>query len=525
MGSVKTTMTLDAQQVIAEQRKAGESMAGVVQAYKDASQEASRLSATATRALREAMTPAERYENKLDDLRKAMEKGKLSEEQYAKAVAHTTKKYEESQQSGVKLSGVLTSIAAAAGGMLTLGGAIGFVTQALEKAKQEAIDAKESLMGGFVTSGALAQVATSPEDLKALQAQSDAFRSQGGATSRAMANDIVFALRSTGLSDEASMFQRVGRTGLVGAESMTEMVNAIDSLRDAMSVAEVGTAEAALSKALVASSVSQVPAQTILRATSKAGEAARSSGVSDEQLMSAIALTTDPLTSSDTAADRMRAFFNATKVNNLDRGGLLPTLDNITARVNAGENIRDVLGGDQGALEAYGLMTRPDIRAKLGGVISDISAANDGSELNRKLTMLEADPTQMALATNMAASGAIDIGRTGLGRQEALRETLVDARDEMQRLRGFGPVARALQGAPEMTPFGRSQQAGFDGNLVSQDKLEKVMKEAVAAGNQELIRVVQLIDSTQKQLAKVIEEQNNAARGRQTAPSIPAPEN
>ncbi|MCA9172379.1 MAG: hypothetical protein KDB23_32165, partial [Planctomycetales bacterium] len=390
MGTIKTTMTADAQQLINEQKRVGQSAAEVNNEYREASRELAQMGRVSSQVFREMQTPLDKYNKQLEALNHDVRSGKISQDEYARAVDHVKGKYDEATTKGGKLSEVMSTLTGHAAGFLSVGAAIGFVGDSIKDTLKEAEDAQQKLRERFVTRGELSQVYGSLAEADAVSAQ---FRSVGGATTRQMADQNAFAIQSAGLLKDLPTLLQVGGTGLVGSEALPELIGSIKSLRDAFTAAEAGGTEAILSKALVASAISKAPAQKLVQAASKAGAGASALKFSDEETLASIAVLTDPLGSPEEATTRLRALFRAIEKSGIKAGSLGEAVKAIEVRSAAGESFKDIFGSDNAeATEAARLLMSNF--GTFTQVSDQINAANSGQVLREKLGMLSADLKQ-----------------------------------------------------------------------------------------------------------------------------------
>lgn len=532
MSTIKTTMTADAQELLQAQKQVAQGAANVGNEYREIVKESARLSSAATRAFNETRTPIEKYNAKLADLSTLLRKGKISQDTYNRSVDHASERYRAATEQGGKFTGVMTAIAATAGGVLSVAAAANMLAEAFAAANEEATKAAESVKTGFSSRSELAQVL---DNMGAADEQIGAFMTRGGAgKNRPLAAQSVFEMQSAGLAGDMETFLQVGRTGLVAAEAMPAVIGAIKSLQVAFGEQEAGKSKAILSKALAAGAVAKGSMQDVVTATSSAGADAASLGLSDEETMAAIAVLSVPLGSVDVGGRHAAALFRELKKGGF-KGNLNQALDMMQTRMAGGETVMQILGSENAeASKAANLLLTN--RQPLAGLTAGVQAGNTGEALRAKLAMLEADPRARAQAIAAAGEGVVDVARTDLGTRETLRSSLVTQHGELTRLQGVDPFSRWIMNTMEdgwlinnLTSTTRS--SGFTGQLVDQKYIQDELTKAIAAGNNDLVNVLKNIDETQKQLREMIQAERNAqtrnGRDRSPAPrpTVPAPEN
>jgi len=526
MSTIKTTMTADAQQLLAAQKQVAQGAANVTNEYRTATQESARLSSVATRAWNETRTPLEKYNAKLQDLGTLLRKGKLDQETYNRAVEQAGDRYRKATDSAGKLNAVMSSLATSAAGFLSVGAAISFVTRALEEANQQAEVAAESLRQGIASRNELAQVLDS---MGTADEQIAAFMTRGGAGNRRqLASQSVFEMQSAGLAGDMDTFLQVGRSGLVAADALPAVIGAIKSLQVAFGEQEAGKSKAILSKALAAGAVAKGSMQDVVTATSSAGADAASLGLSDEETMAAIAVLSVPLGSVDTGGRHAAALFRELKKGGF-KGSLSQALDMMQKRMAGGETVMQILGSENAeASKAANLLLTN--RQPLASLTAGVQAGNTGAALQAKLSLLEADPQARALASTMAAQGAVDIARTRMGQREALYSSLMESSDELQRLTGSGPVSRLFMRMQQAMPGWGVRALGVESPTLPAIT-EDMRAQSQLPGNEDMLRVLKNIEEIQRQIVDMNRadqaERQRALRDRSPAPrpTIPAPEN
>lgn len=524
-------MTADAQDLLQKQAKVAEGAANISNEYRKLTTESQRMGSAAKRAFEDTRNPLERYTLKMQQLDELLRQGKISQDVHARAVEVARGRFEQASQAGGVLAGTLGKLTSFAGGFLSVGSAIGVVTAAMRQAREEAERASEIVNQGFASRGELAQVvqgrtpAEMRADLAGLRQQAALFRTAGGIESEDLANQIVFALRSTGQMDAAATMREVGRTGLVSQQALPQLINSLDSLKDAFSQAEVGSVEQMLNKALIASAVSQTDIQKLLTATAKAGAGARALGFGDEETLAGIALLTDPLGSPEEAATRMRSLFKSLERSGIRGGTLGGALDIVQQRISEGKAVSDILGGDQEAIQAFRLLQTN--RAQFGAVSAQLTQGATGRVLRDRIAVLETDVQQRAGISQRRIAGAVEVGREPLGTREILVQALNDSVDELRRLQGVGPVQRMLEGWERNAPLVGRLRAFDAPTFVAPDEAERIRQqqpEATAILKQILDTQRQLYELSRTEKQQRDEKQRTDDAKRTPRPNVPRPE-
>lgn len=511
MGSVVTIISGNATQLVDEQKKVAASADEITRNYKAVDKELQQLDRSAKRTHRDTRTDLEKYNAKLAELSKLLQQNKIDQDTYNRAV----------KQAQVELDGVKESFGSmavsAVAGMASLATVIGGIKQALSEVREEANRIGEQADARFSTRGVLAQVAD-PKNLAAdfanLVSQSEDMLRKGAVGSIEEADRLTFALRSTGQESDRDTFAALGRTGLV--ESLSEVVNATDSLKDAFGRSEVGDVRQMLSKGLAASAVSQTSMEAILVNSAKAGAAAAKAGVTDEEMMAAVATLSDPLGGrAETAADRMRALFDAAQRVGIKADSLDEMLDKMARKSRGAGGSLQALGASEAA-QAFDLLMAN--RDTLRQAIANVQAGGGGSQLDDMFRVLESDPQHRTAISRRSAASSLQAAEltSGIGQQEQLRDAIQDKLSEVQMMSRAGPVERAIsRGSEQFWRFFGAQTA------VSEGTLNRWRDTAQNNGNADVVRAINELIQLQREMVS-LSKQNDQRR--QSRKPVPVPE-
>ena len=530
MGNISTTIRGDAQQLIREQDKVAKGAAEVTNEYRELVREGDRLSRSGRRAWDQTRTPLEKYNQRISELNTLLDKGKIDADTHARAIDKARSELDRAKDSAGGFGQSLKSIGTAIGGVSLVSTVISEATKELERLHEAAVEAGEVLKDSFATRGSLAQVATSPADYAFLNRQADLFRSEGGAGTQDLANSITFALRSTGLLEDADTFRALGRTGLVAADDQASFINAIDSIRDALGAQEAGTSRELISKLLVASTATQKGAADIGRAVARAGASGRALGYSDEDVITAVSVLTDPYGSADTAADRLKSLQEQLDKMGIAADSLGGALDTIGQRVTAGETIREVIGDRGEAIDAYRLLQSN--RQQFQDLLRQVDQGNTGAALDAKLGLLEGDPVQAALSSQLVNEGRIELFDRTKGAIENARTNFLKTADALNDAAGRNPI---LRWSDWQVSGGISRLLGA-GSLLSspvtdEGYLSIRRADLEAAGNTRALELLEGLKNAQDELRRVMEEHLTVTKQMQSStqqrdaprPQVPQP--
>lgn len=523
MGRVVTLITGDARQFTEAQKQVAREAKEMAAQFKSVDQEVKELDRASRRWLRTIATDQDKYNAKMAELSKLLDKGKLSMDQYQTAVNKVNDEYEQASRGFLEAFGEksLSTLGSWAIGLTSIGSIVSGLTRMVTDFRQETEEIANVLNDRFFSRGQLMQVSVDTRDFQNLLDMSDRLLSAGAAADAQTADRLVFALRSTGQEQFADMFSRLAQSGLV--ENLEGLINATDSLKDAFGTAETGTPEQLASKALAVGAFSQRDLQTIAAAAAAAGASAAKIGLSDEETLAVVGALADPLKTAETAATRLRALSTAAQRQGVKGGSLFELLDNIEAAARKkNETILDFLG-QQEATEIFDLLRQDQNAENVRKAIELAQQANDNTALRSKVDALLADPTQAAVAARRAAEGSQLVAEemTGRGAIGSLQAAIEAGRLQIEELQGMG---RFGQGFASLGRWGASWFTDTPGALSVNEEAE-LRAQARAEGDAALLEAVNRMVEAQVQLLNIQRQvkDGNDRMPRQVA--IPTPEN
>jgi len=267
-------------------------LSGVELASRKSARAEAELEKAAKRVWDETRTPMERHITKLGELNRLVEKGKLDQDTYARAVKQSQAALEAAGNAGQgafgkiggELAGMLTGTLSVAAALNLTRGILNDIDRERKEAAQKQVEAQFDI-------GKLAQVAdidpNSPEGMRGLAASSDKIFAAGGAQTRGAAARLVFGAKSAGQVPMAEFFGDLYRSRLV--DDPAQMLTAANTIQASMGEKETGNLRGIVSKAFGASLYSPASAESILSAAAEGGIGGRVLGISDEELLAATA--------------------------------------------------------------------------------------------------------------------------------------------------------------------------------------------------------------------------------------------
>ena len=440
MSSEEAKLYQGIQSIISQQAKMERGFTKIASSSRQAGREAAQLARQAKRVYEETRTPQERYNRKLEDMQRLLEKNKISHDTYRRAAAQAKDELLGVQQAGTAAFGAtaISQLTTFAAGFLSVSNAVGTVTSALNEMQavraQSAQKARESRMG----MGSLAQVANSPEEMKQLTKKAEDLYAGGGAASKDEAARVVFAIKSAGSMDQFELFKEMRATGLV--ESPDIMARAATTLLSSMGEEETGSIRDLVSKAFGASAYSPATAEAILEASARSGGTARALGYSDESVLAGTAVMSKTTGSAEIGGTALSSLLDSLDEKGDEyRGMTLPeAIKKLKAKGLEGEELQKYLGRKE-AVRAYrDLSQNMDLFLEARGSV-ERAQAND--EIGRKLGYYKVDPSLVAARDAESSQAELENERKTLGTYSNVADTILNKRETRRMKMGVGEFA------------------------------------------------------------------------------------
>lgn len=419
--------------------KAQEALTGAMEDYVEAAKggvlNAKQLEGKA-RAIAEQAAPQEKYNRKMRELAELVAKGKLNMDQAAHAAARYQKELEKAGDAGKKAFSTVDMLKYATG-VASIGGAIGAITQAFEKAEASAQATADAILDSLGAVGEMQQLG--PEGLATgLRIQRELIANGTvGPNQRAAAADIAANMVNAGLSEDE---QRLlvndlgGAGGLVKGENMSKVGGDLRSLMTQFKETDMRDVAA---RVMVAANKTKADLAATSNNVLKFGELAASSGIGLNEAMAGYVASEISSASPESAAEMQKSFYSQVFRRQLGKDGSLEaTLDNITSQIKPGGTAFDVLG-DANAVIGYQALMKD--RAVLAQNIGDVSRPKAGMIKDSGALLANADPVYAAAAAAKREEGAASIvEQKMLAERELLFEAVMSARKTKAIAEGGG---------------------------------------------------------------------------------------
>lgn len=337
------------------------------------------------------LTPLERMNNKTKELDSLLKAGKLSADEHAKATARVSQQYERAAKSGKDAFGpeMLRGITAAATSVLSVGAAVSGLTAAWRDSEQAAKAAAERTLSSLGAVAELQQLAKGDPAKFAQHVGLQRRISELGivpAGQEGLASSIAFSAISSGLSkeDEAHLLQ-LGIERIFKPEEIAPAVTSIGQFQRGSGSKE---SFARLTDQVIAAAEATpgVSAPQFAQAATRFSSQLAALGFDETEGLAALQIAAQKVSAAE-GATQVRGLLNAIDKGGLAQGGSLQaSLAGIVSRVDAGENIRAIVGDNQEAIGGYRLLTQSD------GSLADIHRNLESAPSIVGKNLLRTDP-------------------------------------------------------------------------------------------------------------------------------------
>lgn len=303
--SVTVKMSGDPKDILAAMQEIQKGAQRVNNEYKRLSEETKQGARFAKRAWEDSLTPMQKYHRSVVNLKSAYRDNVISQEQFKAGVAKSREELERSKQEldmveatlvqggksakifGKNLEDGVTRSMAAITALVASLQKVREIYDEIDRARTEAHAGLEGTQFGYAELG---QLSTDRMEVARLRGKAAAEFRRGVGESLDEAGAFIFQLQSTGLMEDKDLFSEMARTRLI--TNLESTVRETAGLMSTMGRDEVGTSTELMSKISAVSGLSREGITTILRRATVAGSQAAEMGISDEELLSGVAVLT-----------------------------------------------------------------------------------------------------------------------------------------------------------------------------------------------------------------------------------------
>ena len=494
MGSSLTVeMTAKEKRLIDALRAVGKGTDDVADGFDKATKESKELDKVATRALKAIETNADKATKEISQYQRALDKGKLTQDEFNRAVAMTKEKYDSAGSAGAKAFGKqqivnLRSMALQYVGVQQgIQAVIGLLRQEMQVRDEAAQRIRESRRGV----GSLAQLTDSKKGFQSLKGKAEELFAAGGAESMDEAARAVFSLESAGVMDSFDTFKNLAKSGTVS--DIETLARATATISTAFGKQETGSAGSIISKGFAASKDAPSTVPELLEAAAGSGGVAKALGISDEQVLAGTTVLAKSTGSAQQGSTQMQGFLAALDKKGTFKGkSIQEAVAEIAQLETKGEDMHAFFGRKEGLA---GFRTLRDESALFSSVLGNVNAADAGgaSLAKRRAALPLSDRLLRAATDTEQFSNRTDIqrekrfGEDALLAERFLKAVSADADDDgiVSRLMkrglvvGTSDVERTMVGDREFVRRNLSaldddnQRAEFQKMITALDNIDR----------------------------------------------------
>lgn len=536
-GNVHTTFTSDDTAVAKSQDKLIKQADQAIEKYKKLAAEAKtsgkELSKSATDAAKEMdrfakatkdvnRTPLEKYADTMRRLDQALQRGKIDQETFNRAVARAKTEFDQAGAAGNRAfgPGAASGLSNYLARLGSIAAAAAAVKRVLDDVRQEAEGLGEKQGLEAPSLGMLAQVADTPEDLARLEAEAKKTFAEGGARTIPEAAKLQFALESGNVGAMRAEFSRLQASGLVPDAAM--MAEAAIKLTAGMGEQETGDFRTVVSKVFGGAKLGLGSAEELLQSTASVSAQASRLGLTDEEVMAAVS-TVSAVEGPAEAATQIQALLKGIEVEGIGGGFLTPgkTLREQVAALKqleaGGVDIREMLGGRQEAVKGYGQLGSQRGMASVEANLANIAAAEREDWFGKKVEMAQGIPVNAAALLARQRKNRAELAQEEVGIYENLADAVAADQKEFKRQQYGGGFLGDIAAAGEGIGMGIHRWAAGNRQFIESGLNAGVSEETRAAAQQ--IEAARELREAAAQLNAATADPNltNAARANQAA--------
>lgn len=353
------------------------------------------------------MRPTERYNQELAKLRGHLDAGRISQETFNRAAQQSKARLDEATKGVSKMgktgtsvfSSMGTGLASVVGGYASLGGAITAVIGLLRQQQEEARKAAQAGRQSEFSLASLAQLADEQDSFGSLSERAKQLFARGGADDLSQAGQVVFSIKSAGQLQDLDVFEQLASSGVV--RDVGSLSQSAAALVKSLGAEETGSVRELISKAFAASAASPATVPELLSAAARSGTSAAALGISDEEILSATAITATATGSAEQGGTQVAALLKALeKQGGFEGKTLQESLVEIQAKNLAAKELFEFFGRSEG-VTAFRLLT--ENADDLATNLKNITAAQSQDLAKQRAELAGSDP---ALAASRAAREA-----------------------------------------------------------------------------------------------------------------------
>lgn len=445
MGELDIRFSADDQDLIKSQAKLIKQQDQMIDGYKKMLREAkkaakdggSELERFAAKMNKINGDPMKKVRRETEMLNQALKQGLINQDTYNRSLRRAGEGHR-----GAFGASAIANLSSYAGGVLSIGAAIGAITMGIRAYKEELNSLGDEQMESAPSLASLAQLAdlSKPGDMERITSEAKKTYAEGGAKTLQEAVTLQKALASGDIEEWRAEASRLQSSGL--ALNAEQMVTGSVRLAAGFGKTETGSLREIVSKALGAAKVGQGEAEQLLLAAAGVSQQAGRLKLTDEELLAAVS-TASAVAGPNEAETQMQSLLKGIEKEGLGLGylerdtslrGYLKQIQELEA---AGEDIREVLGGRQEAIIGYGALTNPEGRALFAQNLANVDTAAREDWYGQRVQLAESVPENAAATARRRAEARSQLAASRAGTVENLADAVAaDLVTDMRQKRG-----------------------------------------------------------------------------------------
>lgn len=535
-GNVHTTFTSDETALVKAQDKLIKQTDQAVEKYKKLAAEAKtggkEISKATTDAAKEMdrfaratkdvnRTPLEKYADAMRKLDQALQRGKIDQETFNRAVARAKTEFDGAGAAGNRAfgPGAASGLDAYLGRLAKIVAGAAAAKKILDEARQEAEGMGEKQALEAPSLGSLMQLGETTADRDRLLDEVRKTFIEGGARTIPEAVQLQKTLESGNIQEWRSEMARAQASGLVNAEQLSL---AAIKMSQGLGKQETGGFGSIMSKLLGAAKVGIGETHEIGTAVGYVSQQAGRLGLTDEEVMAAIS-TASAVAGPSEAGTQIQALMKGIEVEGIGGGFLQKgkTLREQVAKIKeleaGGADIREILGGRQEAVMGYGSLASVEGQKLMNTNLANIARAEQEDWFGKQVELAESIPENAAATIKRKRENRATWDTYQVGVYENIADAVAADQKEYQRQRYGGGFMGDIAAAGEGIGMGIHRWVSGNRQFIASGMSEGVSEETRAAAA--TIEAAMELREAAARLGVATEDPNltNAARANQAA--------
>jgi hypothetical protein len=394
-------------------------------------------------------TPLDRLKQKQDLLTKAVEKGKLTQQEAGVAAKRHQDEYQRELDQTKNAQTQLTAGAVAGGVLIAEAwgkalGAVQRIASAMREENARALNVQQEVGRSL---GSLAQLTSDPKELDRLSNMARDLTRTGAAPNIGAAVDTIFAASSAGALGDIENIRQLAEPGIVG--NVPEFIRSAAALRAAMGEEQTGTTSDVIGKAFAAAAPTTTTAEQLIVGAARAGSSAKTQGIGVDELLAGTGILATARGSAEEGGTRMASLLRGMEDDKEIRGkSLAESIGIIQARNLPPEELTKQLtaeGADAFRILATNLDQLKKVTQETATQVTKVTIA----ERNRAAMEV---PAIRADVIARQAKATADMQREAEGRVIALQEAGIEQGVTERRAVGSGGLVGKAVGLGGILP-------------------------------------------------------------------------